>query len=141
MGRPRRRAAPDRGVRRPALASPDVPALADVRTSLVARRFDAVYLTGTPGGGSASCRREFQALMLEIWKVKFLKMPRFNEVIRSTAGVRLDHFLDDGDSPDIPIPIYVGYLNRIREMAMEVAPLMRPTSLPVVERRHVRVSR
>jgi hypothetical protein len=39
-------------------------------------------------------------------------------VIRSTAGVKLDHFLDDGDSPDIPIPIYVGYLNRIREMAI-----------------------
>ena len=49
-------------------------------------------------------------------------MPRLNEVIRSTAGRRLDHFLDDGDSPDIPIPIYVGYLNRIREMAMEVQP-------------------
>ena len=43
-------------------------------------------------------------------------------MIRSTAGVRLDHFLNDGDSPDIPIPIYVGYLNRIREMAMEIHP-------------------
>ena len=55
--------------------------------------------------------------MLEIWKVKFLKMPRLTEVIRATAGVRLDHFLDDGDSPDIPIPIYSRHLNRIREMA------------------------
>ncbi len=43
-------------------------------------------------------------------------------VIWSTAGVRLDHFLDVGDSPDIPIPIYVGYLNRIREMAQEMQP-------------------
>ena len=57
--------------------------------------------------------------MLEIWKVKFLQMPRFGDVIRSTAGVRLDHFLDDGDSPDIPIPVYVGYLNRIRDLALE----------------------
>jgi hypothetical protein len=55
--------------------------------------------------------------MLEIWKTKYLAIPRLNEVIRSTAERRLDHFLDDGDSPDIPIPIYVGYLNRIREMA------------------------
>ena len=62
---------------------------------------------------------QFQALMLEIWKVKFLAIPRLNEVIRSTRGVRLDHFLDDGDSPDIPIPVYVGYLNRIRDLALE----------------------
>lgn len=100
-------------------SSPDVPALADVRTSLVARRFDAVYLTGHAGGRISFLSPEFQQVMLQIWKVKFLKMPRFNEVIRSTAGVGLDHFLDDGDSPDIPIPIYVGYLNRIREMAVE----------------------
>jgi hypothetical protein len=103
-------------------ASGDFPALAAIRGSLVARRFDAVHLPGYAGGKIGFLSREFQELMLEIWKVKFLKMPRLNEVIRSTAGVRLDHFLDDGDSPDIPIPIYVGYLNRIREMAMEAKP-------------------
>jgi hypothetical protein len=31
--------------------------------------------------------------------------------------IRLEHFLNDGDSPDIPIPVYVGYLNQIRDMA------------------------
>ena len=99
-----------------------VPALAALRESLVARHFDAVYLAGYAGGRIGFLSPEFQSLMLEIWKVKFLKIPRLNEVIRSTAGVRLDHFLNDGDSPDIPIPIYVGYLNRIREMAMEIHP-------------------
>ena len=98
------------------------PPLAAIRASLVARHFDAVYLDGYAGGRMGFLSGEFQALMLEIWKTKFLKIPRLNEVIRSTAGVRLDHFLNDGDSPDIPIPIYVGYLNRIREMAMEVRP-------------------
>ena len=49
--------------------------------------------------------------MLEIWKVKYLEMPRFGEVIRSIPiEIRLSHFLNDGDSPDIPIPIYVDYL-------------------------------
>jgi hypothetical protein len=61
---------------------------------------------------------EFRALMLEIWKVKFLQMPRFREVISSIpVEIRLSHFLNDGDSPDIPIPIYVEYLNQIRELA------------------------
>ena len=99
-----------------------VPGLAAVRESLAARHFDAIYLAGYAGGRIGFLSAEFQSLMLEIWKVKFLKIPRLNEVIRSTAGVRLDHFLNDGDSPDIPIPIYVGYLNRIREMALEVQP-------------------
>jgi hypothetical protein len=103
-------------------ASRDLPAVAAVRASLVARRFDAVYLNGYAGGRIGFLSPEFQALMLEVWKVKYLKNPRLNEVIRSTAGRRLDHFLDDGDSPDIPIPVYVGYLNRIREMALEVHP-------------------
>jgi len=98
------------------------PPLAKVRASLMTRHFDAVYLDGYAGGRFGFLSGEFQALMLEIWKTKYLKMPRLNEVIRSTNGVRLDHFLNDGDSPDIPIPIYVGYLNRIREMAMEVRP-------------------
>jgi hypothetical protein len=45
-------------------------------------------------------------------------MPRFGEVIRSIpTEIRLEHFLNDGDSPDIPIPIYVGYLNQIRDLA------------------------
>ena len=103
-------------------ASGTVPGLATVRASLVARHFDAVYLDGYAGGRFGFLSGEYQSLMLEIWKTKFLKIPRLNDVIRSTAGVRLDHFLNDGDSPDIPIPIYVGYLNRIREMAMEVRP-------------------
>lgn len=95
------------------------PALAPFRQALASARFDAIYLEGYAGGTFKFLSGEFQALMLEIWKVKFLGIPRLNEVIRSTRGVRLDHFLDDGDSPDIPIPIYVGYLNRIREMALE----------------------
>jgi hypothetical protein len=103
-------------------SAPDSPAIAALRESLVARHFDAVYLAGYAGGRFRFLAREFQELMLEIWKVKFLKIARLNEVIRSTAGRRLDHFLDDGDSPDIPIPVYVGYLNRIREMAMEAQP-------------------
>jgi hypothetical protein len=45
-------------------------------------------------------------------------MARFGEVIRSIpAEIRLSHFLNDGDSPDIPIPIYVQYLNQIRDLA------------------------
>ncbi|MEP7117714.1 MAG: hypothetical protein ABI880_09035 [Acidobacteriota bacterium] len=102
------------------MAAATVPA--PLRAALVARGFDAIYLPGYAGGRFGFLSPEFQALMLEIWKVKYLALPRFTEVIRATAGVRLDDFLDDGDSPDIPIPIYVGYLNRIREMALEVSP-------------------
>ena len=36
--------------------------------------------------------------------------------------MKLDHFLNDGDSPDIPIPVYVGYLNEIRELALASTP-------------------
>jgi hypothetical protein len=43
--------------------------------------------------------REFQQLMLEIWKVKLRRIKRFGEVIRSTRGVKLDHYLNDADSP------------------------------------------
>ena len=61
---------------------------------------------------------EFRSQMLEIWKVKYLQMSRFREVISLIPPeIRLEHFLNDGDSPDIPIPVYVGYLNQIREMA------------------------
>lgn len=106
-----------------AFAAPGAPAAPEsvraVRTALIARQFDAITIDGYAGGRVGFLSPEFQALMLEIWKVKYLQMPRFREVIRSTTGRRLDHFLNDGDSPDIPIPIYVGYLNRIRDLALE----------------------
>jgi hypothetical protein len=85
------------------------------RKQLARNHFDGVYLEGRR---MEFISAEFRSLMLEIWKVKFLEMPRFREVIRSIpVEIRLSHFLNDGDSPDIPIPVYVGYLNRIREMA------------------------
>jgi hypothetical protein len=88
--------------------------------ALLRLRFDAVYL-GERRLGFIS--PEFRALMLEIWRTKFLKMPRFGEVIRGIPRtVRLDHFLNDGDSPDIPIPVYVSYLNEIRELALASTP-------------------
>jgi hypothetical protein len=86
-----------------------------VRQHLAAHHFDAVYLDQ---GRMGFVSEEFRSLMLEIWKVKYLQMPRFGEVIRSIPiEIRLEHFLNDGDSPDIPIPIYVGYLNQIRNLA------------------------
>lgn len=104
------------------LTSPDAMRL---REALVARHFDAVTLPGYAAGRFPFLSSTFQALMLEIWKVKYLEMPRLGEILRSTAAVRLDHFLDDGDSPDIPIPVYVDYLNRIRTLALERAPSRR----------------
>ncbi len=86
-----------------------------IRKALADRHFDAVYLDECRMGFISE---EFRSLMLEIWKVKYLQMPRFREVISSIPReIRLSHFLNDGDSPDIPIPIYVGYLNQIRELA------------------------
>src|SRR5712692_5805074 len=86
-----------------------------IRKALAARHFDAVYL-GELRMGFIS--EELRSLMIEIWRVKYLKMARFREVISSIPmEVRLSHFLNDGDSPDIPIPVYVGYLNQIRELA------------------------
>jgi hypothetical protein len=86
-----------------------------VRQQLAEHHFDAVYLDQRR---MAFISEEYRSTMLEIWKVKYLQMPRFGEVIRSIpAEIRLEHFLNDGDSPDIPIPIYVGYLNQIRELA------------------------
>jgi hypothetical protein len=86
-----------------------------IRQKLAVRHFDSIYL-GDRRMGFIS--EEFRSLMLEIWRVKYLEMPRFGEVIRSIpAEIRLEHFLNDGDSPDIPIPIYVGYLNQIRDLA------------------------
>ena len=92
-------------------APPDDP----VRQALAERHFDAIYL-GERRMGFIS--EEFRSLMLDIWKVKYLQMPRFREVIRSIPlEIRLEHFLNDGDSPDIPIPVYVEYLNQIRGRA------------------------
>ena len=86
-----------------------------IRKTLAARHFDAIYL-GERRMGFIS--PEFRSLMLEIWHVKYLQMPRFREVISSIPmEIKLSHFLNDGDSPDIPIPIYVEYLNQIRDLA------------------------
>ena len=87
-----------------------------VRWMLGAKHFDGIYL-GERKMGFIS--EEFRSLMLEIWKVKYLKMARFREVIAGIPmEIRLSHFLNDGDSPDIPIPVYVGYLNEIRREAV-----------------------
>jgi hypothetical protein len=86
-----------------------------LRSVLSKHQFDAIYLGDRKMGFMSE---EFRSLMLEIWKVKYLQMPRFREVIASIPiEIRLTHFLNDGDSPDIPIPVYVGYLNQIRDMA------------------------
>jgi hypothetical protein len=86
-----------------------------IRTKLAEEHFDGIYLDGRQLGFISE---EFRSQMLEIWKMKYLQMPRFREVISLIPmQIRLEHFLNDGDSPDIPIPIYVGYLNQIREMA------------------------
>jgi hypothetical protein len=86
------------------------------RQILSEHHFDGIYLESRKMGFISE---EFRSLMLEIWKVKYLEMPRFGEVIRAIPlEIRLSHFLNDGDSPDIPIPIYVGYLNQIRDLAI-----------------------
>jgi hypothetical protein len=91
------------------------PADDPLRKKIEQAHFDGIYL-GERKMGFIS--EEFRSQMLEIWKVKFLQMARFREVISSIPmEIRLEHFLNDGDSPDIPIPVYVGYLNQIREMA------------------------
>ncbi len=92
-------------------SQPDDP----LRQALAQHHFDAIYL-GERKMDFIS--EDFRSLMLEIWKVKYLQMPRFREVISSIPlHIHLSHFLNDGDSPDIPIPIYVGYLNQIRDQA------------------------
>ena len=91
------------------------PADDSIRKILAEHHFDGIYLDGRKMGFISE---EFRSEMLEIWKVKFVEMPRFREMIAGIPmEIRLEHFLNDGDSPDIPIPVYVGYLNRIREMA------------------------
>jgi hypothetical protein len=88
-----------------------------LRAVLAERHFDGVYLGDRKMGFISE---EFRSLMLDIWRVKYLQMPRFREVIASIPKeIRLEHFLNDGDSPDIPIPVYVGYLNQIRELAVQ----------------------
>lgn len=92
------------------------PADDPVRKTLTEYHFDGIYLGSRK---MAFISEDFRSLMLEIWKVKYLQMARFGEVIRSIPlEIRLSHFLNDGDSPDIPIPVYVGYLNQIRDMAI-----------------------
>lgn len=88
-------------------------------------RFDAIYLGDRRLDFDSA---DFRELMLEIWKAKFLEIRRFGEVIRSTKGLRLEHFLNDGGSSSIPIPLYVEYLNQVREMAFRKAqaPRRRP---------------
>ena len=86
-----------------------------IRRELKAKHFDGIYLENKKIGFISE---EFRSLMLEIWKVKYLEMRRFGEVIRSIPiEIHLSHFLNDGDSPDIPIPVYVNYLNQIRDLA------------------------
>lgn len=86
-----------------------------LRAVLAHSHFDAIYLGDRT---MPFISEDFRSLMLEIWRVKYLQMPRFREVISSIpTEIRLEHFLNDGDSPDIPIPIYVGYLNQIRDLA------------------------
>jgi hypothetical protein len=86
-----------------------------IRKTLADHHFDAIYLDERKMGFISE---QFRSLMFEIWKVKYLQMPRFREVISSIPlEIRLEHFLNDGDSPDIPIPIYVEYLNKIRNLA------------------------
>lgn len=86
-----------------------------VRKVLADHHFDGIYLQERKLGFISE---EFRSQMLEIWRVKYLQMPRFREVISSIPmEIRLEHFLNDGDSPDIPIPVYVGYLNQIRDLA------------------------
>jgi hypothetical protein len=86
-----------------------------LRKKLAESHFDAIYLGDRR---MPFISEEFRSLMLEIWKVKYLQMARFGEVIRLIPiEIRLEHFLNDGDSPDIPIPVYVRYLNEIRELA------------------------
>src|SRR5437879_8953614 len=73
------------------LSPPDDP----LRKTLADHHFDGVYLGYQKVGDHSMSNRkiderrigfiseEFRSLMLEIWKVKFLRMPRFREVISS----------------------------------------------------------
>jgi hypothetical protein len=88
-----------------------------IRKELAANHFDYLYLGDRK---MEFVSQEFRELMLEVFKVKYLQMPRFREVITLIPmEIRIEHFLNDGDSPDIPIPTYVGYLNQVRELARQ----------------------
>jgi hypothetical protein len=87
-----------------------------LRQALEARHFDGIYLDARRRMGFIS--EQFRAVMLEVWKVKYLGMARFGDVIRAIpVEIRLEHFLNDGDSPDIPLTVYIRYLNEIRDLA------------------------
>jgi hypothetical protein len=87
-----------------------------VYKALAAQRFDGVYVDPKHPMGFIS--GEFRSLMLDVWKVKYLQMARFGDAIRNIPlDIRLEHFLNDGDSPDIPLTVYVRYLNEVRNMA------------------------
>jgi len=91
-------------------STPDDP----IRKNLADHHFDAVYLKVRK---MPFISQDFRSLMLEIWRVKY-QMPRFREVISGIPPeIRLEHFLNDGDSPDIPIPVYIHYLNQMRDLA------------------------
>jgi len=95
------------------LSLPDDP----TRKILAQHHFDFIYL-GDRKIGFVS--EGFRSLMLEVFKVKYLENPRFREVIGSIPlEIRIEHFLNDGDSPDIPIPVYVQYLNQVRDLARQ----------------------
>ena len=86
-----------------------------LREALAEKHFDVVYL-GERKMGFIS--EEFRSLMLEVFKMKYLQMPRFREVITAIPDeIRIEHYMNGWDSPDIQIPVYVGYLNQIRAMA------------------------
>jgi len=86
-----------------------------LRQTLEKAHFDGIYLGERR---ITFISEDFRSLMLEIWRVKFLETPRFREVISLIpVEIKLSHFLNDGDSPDIPIPTYIDYLNQIRELA------------------------
>ena len=87
--------------------------------SLRTLHFDGVYLGNRKLGFISP---EFRSLMLDLWRIKYLQIKRFNELIRNIPREKkIEHFLNDGDSPDIPIPIYIAYLNQIREIAWSTA--------------------
>src|SRR5215472_5015535 len=88
-----------------------------LRSALAHSHFEAIYLGDRR---MPFISEDLRSLMLEVWHVKYLQIPRFREMISSIPiQIRLEHFLNDGDSPDIPIPIYVGYLNQIRDLARQ----------------------
>src|SRR5262249_26028806 len=62
-----------------------------IRNTLAAHHFDGIYLEDRKLGFISE---DFRSLMLEIWRVKYLQMARFREVIGSIPmEIRLEHFL------------------------------------------------